>query len=233
MDGVMGIIDPTLLPPPSYDRPRADQVYGEAFRRAVEFSALQHIPGDVLEFGTLNGYTARKLAQLMVEIGHKGNLWLFDSFEGMPEADSEVDRASYEINAGAWKQGTPRIRIHGVSSMIETALAPIIGRHRLNIVSGWFDETMQALPRNAPPSIVHIDCDLYESTLTVLRNLCQWDLVQDGLVLLFDDWNCGRGSPQFGERKALSTAIAEFPFYLKPEPWFSYGWHGRAFICHR
>ena len=96
--------DPTLLPPPKYTKARADVVYDEPFRCAMEFVTYQRIPGDVLEFGTLNGYTARKLAELMAELGHPGRLMLFDSFQGMPSVPEQgLDLNSYEIRAGAWQ----------------------------------------------------------------------------------------------------------------------------------
>lgn len=219
-----GILDPTLLPPPSYTKARADQVYGDAFRRAVEFAALQRIPGDVLEFGTLNGYTARKLAELMVEVGHPGRLYLFDSFEGMPDATSWVDRQSYEIRAGAWQPGTPKARIDGVERLIESSLSAMLDG-RLEIVKGWYSDTLGRWPVR-PPSIVHIDCDLYESCSTIIKKLNT--LLQDGLILLFDDWNSGRGNVRYGERAAMFDHFrGDFEY------WFSYGWHGQAFIVHR
>src|SRR5262245_14107758 len=60
--------DPTVRPPPSYaTKGRADLVYGEAFRRCMEYLASTRMKGDILEFGTFQGYTARVLATLMEE----------------------------------------------------------------------------------------------------------------------------------------------------------------------
>lgn len=222
--------DPTLLPPPKYTKQRADLVYGEAFRRVMEFVCCQprHNPvGDVLEFGTLNGYTARKLAELMWELEHPGKLWCFDSFEGMPPATHEIDRASYEIQAGAWQPGTPRIRIPGVEVAIGHALADILTTDRVMLVLGWYEDTVARwFPQMLPPSIVHIDCDLYASTMTVLEWLKRHNLIRDGLVLLFDDWQSGRGNPNMGERAALRDSG------INAEPWFSYGWSALATIVH-
>lgn len=220
--------DPTLLPPPCYTKERADQIYGEAFRRAMEFVTYQRIPGDVLEFGTLNGYTARKLAELMVEIGHPGNLVLFDSFEGMPAVENPVDRECPEIAAGAWRPGTPRTRIPDVEHQILDRLGSLLG-DRVRIVKGWYRDTVDYLD-TAPPSIVHLDCDLYESTLTVWEALGAGRLWQQGQIILFDDYNSGRGSWEFGQRAA--TGPRPIAGAHQMEPWFSYGWHGQSFIVH-
>lgn len=212
--------DPTQRPPPAYTKARADEVYRPAFQRAVEFVSLQRIPGDVLEFGTLNGYTARILAELMAECRHPGDLYLFDSFEGMPETRSAIDRASYEIKAGAWKPGTPVQRIPGVEERITEFLSPLLAPRRLVTVKGWYKDTAAQIP--ASVSLAHIDCDLYDSALTVLKHLP----LQQGMILLFDDWNSGRGSNSLGERRAFKESR------INAEPWFSYGWHGQAFIVH-
>lgn len=214
--------DPTILPPPKYTKERADFIYGEAFRRAMEFVVYQNIPGDVIEFGTLNGYTARKLAELMVELGHPGKLWLFDSFEGMPEATHSIDRSSYEILAGAWRPGTPTARIEGVENLIRDALTPLLG-DRLRIVKGWYKDTRAEVPRG-PVSIAHIDCDFYESAKDALDGL----VLQTGTILLMDDYNSSRASDHFGERRVLRPLLLSGVV----EPWFSYGWHAQAFICH-
>lgn len=223
--------DITLRPPPRFTKERADAVYGDAFRRAMEFITCQPMPdpvGDVLEFGTLNGYTARKLAELMRELGHLGKLYLFDSFEGMPEAAHPIDLASYEIRQGAWRAGTPRLRVSGAEVNIGFWLSDILTTERVMIVPGWFNETLKRwFPHLMPPSIVHIDCDLFESTATVLDALQEHGLYRQGTVFLFDDWNCGRGSNAFGERRA----VIESPFWHERlEPWFSYGWGGQSFI---
>src|SRR5689334_11237539 len=63
--------DPTLLPPPSYTRERADRIYGEAFRRAFEYLSETRVEGDVLEFGTYRGYSARLLACMIREFRMK------------------------------------------------------------------------------------------------------------------------------------------------------------------
>src|SRR5262249_14168771 len=134
---VRRLIDPTILPPPSYTRYRADAVYGDAFRRGIEFIARSELEGDVLEFGTCMGYTARWLAGLMVEHGMTFRLWLYDSFEGLPELASEVDRQSYEAAGKMWFKGAMKVDSE-VHERIRRSLNHILPRAQLRIIKGYY-----------------------------------------------------------------------------------------------
>src|ERR1700733_14645104 len=59
--------DPTLKPPPSYTRSRADEVYGKMFQRVFEYVWATGINSDIYEFGTFHGYTARLMALHMIK----------------------------------------------------------------------------------------------------------------------------------------------------------------------
>jgi O-methyltransferase len=48
--------------------------------------------------------------------------------------------------------------------------------------------------------LIYVDCDLYSSTVPVLR-FCK-DFLQLGTVIVFDDWFCFYGDPDRGERRA-------------------------------
>ena len=64
---------------------------------------------------------------------------------------------------------------------------------------------------NCKAAIVHLDCDLYISTKQVLDGLDRHGVMQDGTVLMFDDWNCHRANPAFGQRGALALFLARMP----------------------
>lgn len=221
------LVDPTIIPPPSYTRERADAVYGDALRRAVEYLVGTRVPGDVLEFGTFLGYTARWLACLMRDLDVAGDLWLYDSFEGLPPP-SDVDRGSYE--AGVWVEGAMRVD-PDIHLRIGRSIGRLLPPGRVHVVKGYFEHT---LPANLPArraALVHVDCDLYASTRFVLSTLLERDLLQDGTVVLFDDFNCNRASPDMGERRALREVLSGQTRW-SADPWFSYGWHGQAYLVH-
>ena len=218
-------------PPPSYTRPRADFVFGEAFRRCVEYICFTSIQGDFLEFGTLHGYTARWLASLMNEFSIQGHLWLYDSFEGLPEINTKADEESYEVAINkVWFPHAMKVEA-GIDQQVFKSLSPLVGPDRLHVIKGYFDATMPTNITTSPAALVHIDCDLYSSTKYVLDTLIEKKLFQDGTVLLFDDFNCNRASPRMGERLALKEAFENQDRYTY-SPWFSYGWHAQTFFVH-
>ena len=227
---VRRLIDPTILPPPSYTRYRADSVYGEAFRRSVEFVARSGLEGDIVEFGTCMGYTARWLAGLMLEYGLNSTLWLFDSFEGLPDLASEVDRQSYEATGKVWFKGAMRVDSE-VHERIGRSLRRILPAGQLHIIKGYYEDVLSGNLPDGPVALVHLDCDLYASARYVLDTLLGKGLLQDGTLLLLDDYNCSRANPARGERRAVAEAFALQDRYSY-SPWFSYGWHGQAFFVH-
>ena len=54
---------------------------------------------------------------------------------------------------------------------------------------------------------------------------------QDGCVLLFDDYNCFKASPYYGERRAFAEFLQE-QHRFEASPWFTYGFNGAAYFLH-
>ena len=119
-----------------------------------------------------------------------------------------------------------------IPELIKSKLQTIIPLKRVHIHKGYFSDTFQQRTLQSKPAIVHIDCDLYQSAKEVLSKLFEFNLIQDGMIILFDDFNCGRANPKFGERKALKEVMDENPNYSH-SLFFYYGWHGAAFIIHK
>ncbi len=225
------IIDPTTLPPPSYTRARADAVYQPALRRCLEYIDNNRIPGDIAEFGTLMGYTARWLAGMMVELDLEKELLLFDSFEGLPEIEDEIDQSSYDVAVNqVWFKGSMKVD-EGLNERIDQVLSRILPGERLQVVKGYFEDTLLARLPKEPLALVHLDCDLYSSAKFVLDTLIAHDLLQDGTLLIMDDYNCNRANPGMGERRALEEAFRGQERFRYTE-WFPYGWHGQVFLVH-
>jgi hypothetical protein len=220
-----------------YDGIRARQIHEEAYRRALEFVTIGGVVGDVLEFGVLGGWSARIFAEIMRDIFNLNNLHLFDSFEGLPEYDSVIDRDSYEIggrNIWSDKMRFPDAFLAQFGQPhywhIRDRLSEVIRPDRIVIHKGFYAETLkQGLGLIA--SVVHLDCDLYQSALEVLWGLFTMGALQDGTVLLFDDWNCNRANPAYGERRAWREFL-EGQQRFTTSYWYSYGYNGAAFILH-
>jgi hypothetical protein len=219
------------LPPATYSSARGAQVWGQTFGVVMDFIGANRIGGDIYEFGTFHGYTARHFAMAMMAKDRPADtrLHLFDTFTGFPELTSEIDRKSYEIEAG-WSAGGCSTA-SGTAERIERMLGHFLSRERFTVNIGPFADTFTREAATRPAAIAHIDCDLYESTILVLERLLAFDLIQDGTVLIFDDYNCARANPEFGERRATHETFDSHPRF-SCEKWFSYGWHGQVCMVH-
>jgi len=106
------------------------------------------------EFGVENGISAQ---YFLSQLPEDGRLLLYDSFEGLPEP---------------W-QGKP-------AGSHKAIIKPEFNDDRVIMHEGWFKDT---LPCDEVLGFVHIDCDLYSSTRTVLQGI----KVVPGTVVLFDE----------------------------------------------
>jgi O-methyltransferase len=220
-----------------YDEARALAIHGEAYRRALEFVTIGGVVGDVLEFGVLGGWSARLICETMRDIFNLNNLHLFDSFDGLPDYASAIDRDSYEIGGrNLWDNrmrfpddflrqfGQPH-QLH-----IRDRLSEVVRAERIVVHVGYYSDTLQK-PLNINAAVVHFDCDLYQSTKEALGGLFKHDALQDGCVLLFDDWNCNKGNPNYGQRRAFREFL-ESQSRFSASPWFTYGYNAAAYILH-
>jgi tetratricopeptide (TPR) repeat protein len=220
-----------------HDPTRGERVYREAFLRALEYVAVAGITGEVLEFGVLGGFTARIAAETMRDLNIAKQLHLFDSFEGLPEYTSPVDAHSYDIEGR--KLWSDRMRFSDdfvaalgepIDQHIFSRLCDVLSPERLFVYRGFYSQTLQKPPA-VKAALLHVDCDLYQSTCEVLWRLFEADVLQDGSVVLFDDYNCFKASPYFGERRAFREFL-EGQRKFEATPFFTYGFNGAAFFLH-
>lgn len=113
--------------------------------------------GWAAEFGVYSGASICIIADYMPVIG-------FDSFEGLPE-DWRPD-----FPKGTFSDRLPTLPAYG---------------HNVMIQKGWFKATAPTFPF-PPLSLVHIDCDLYSSTVTALNSV--QPSISPGTVLVFDEY---------------------------------------------
>jgi O-methyltransferase len=188
------------------------------------------IEGDIVEFGTATGLSAQVIARAMAVAGKsrpRKKLHLFDSFSGLPEATSAVDRDSYEYRSGVWYAGLMKVL---TEDQLSEACAKIIGPESVVIHPGWFADTVPRLQPSQKFSFIHFDGDLYQSTIDAIGGLLQVGAIANGAVICFDDWNCGQADPNYGERRAWSELTARYQ--IQWGDWRAYGTMGRSFFIH-
>jgi hypothetical protein len=121
---------------------------------------LVETEGMALEFGVYTGGTLKLIATAFEGRGVYG----FDSFEGLPED---------------WRNGFPA-GLFGVDGLPDVDGA--------ELVVGWFDDTLPGFldAHPGPVSFLHVDCDLYSSTKTVLELV--GPRLAPGSVIVFDEY---------------------------------------------
>jgi len=219
------------LPPPGVGRPGRAEIMDVAF----EFAARSLLEGSYLEFGCFDGtsfvraHTAyRRWSRFAKERGlplRYQRMFAFDSFQGLPDLTPEDRLEGYDaVQAGLFRCEQAVFR--------ENLRAAGIDLAGLVVVPGPYAETLRedakerlAIP---PAAVVHVDCDLYSSATLALEFVT--DLVQDGTLLLFDDYFLFRGNPGHGVRRALEEWLGRTGFGATD--YTSFGWAGKAFIVH-
>jgi len=118
--------------------------------------------GWVLEFGVATGRTLNQFARWFPNMLVYG----FDGFAGLPEDWTSRMRKGFFA-----RRRLPRLR------------------ENCQLVVGWFDQTLPGFVGKigtAPIALLHIDCDLYSSTVTVLNHLK--NNIVPGTVIVFDEY---------------------------------------------
>jgi Macrocin-O-methyltransferase (TylF) len=127
------------------------------------------VAGGYLEAGVFRGGTIRYIEKRLRRMGKSDAIIHgFDSFEGLPEA---------------WAGGS----YLGRSAFSTRGKLPRVPR---NVVlhKGWFSETILKWRASfaIPIAFLHVDCDIYSSTVEILEGLC--DRMQVGTVIVFDEY---------------------------------------------
>jgi O-methyltransferase len=194
---------------------------GNMINMAFGYCANNKLTGDSAEFGVFKGHTTIEAWKAAQRHGlNDMRFWLFDSFEGFPEIsghDKGGPFVSGEFSFGR-KEYEQNLRMNKVNF------------ERLEIVPGFFDETLRDLKTDRKFSVVWIDCDLYESTAPVLEWLT--DKLIDGAVVCFDDWFTFSGKPDKGEQKATAEWLANNPG-ISLMPYRDFHWAGKSFLFHK
>ena len=201
------------------------QVIAENLLFGVQYVAEGVVEGEIAEFGCMTGRTANVISAAMASFRLDRNLHLFDSFEGLPESSSKPDTSSVHVKDGTWGPGTCK----GISpAALRKKCEQYLKAEQIQIYEGWFSKNMEKIPAKSKFAMLHIDCDLYQSTMDALDFLFQRKMISPGAIILFDDWYCNRSSNEHGERKAWQELVNKYK--ISAENLGCYAWGGHKFI---
>jgi O-methyltransferase len=164
---------------------------------ATRYVVENDIPGAFVECGVWRGGSMQAAARTLIESGDtQRDLYLFDTFEGMPPpSDKDVRRDG--ASAATLLATTERRQGRGVwayaglddvrEGMAEVGYPP----ERIHYEQGRVEQT---IPAQAPDriAVLRLDTDWYESTKHELDHL--YDRLVPGGVLLIDDYGFWQGS---------------------------------------
>ena len=145
------------------------------------------VPGAFAEVGVYRGSTAG----LIHKIAPDRRLYLFDTFEGFPPEDLEV-----EHNVTGLKRENTLFS----DTDVKTAEDLIGGNENVIFVKGRFPDTISEVPNDEKFAFVHFDADLYQ----VAKATCQYfyETLSPSGVILFHDYN--------GSYPGIKKAVDEF-----------------------
>lgn len=184
---------------------------------AFGYTTNEKISGDYAEFGVLEGRSFLEAWLAIQRWGLPARMHAYDSFAGLPEPTG-VD-AGGPFTAGEFV---------GSRAIFDEA-TDAIPDGRMTVTAGFYDQSLASAEKHQL-AVAFIDCDLYESTVPVLDFIT--DQVQDGTVLMFDDWFCFHARSDKGQQLAVSQWLEANP-WLTLVPFRDFSWSGRSFIVNR
>lgn len=153
-----------------------ERLYIANLRLANDFS---HVEGCIVECGVWRGGMIAGIAEIL----NDRMFYLFDSFQGLPEA-KEIDGEK----AIAWQKNTEGKSYHNNCTaeihFAEEVMNHSGARHRL--IQGWFSETLPVSGLESPIAILRLDGDWYDSIRDCLNNL--YPQVMKGGIIIIDDY---------------------------------------------
>lgn len=164
------------------------------------------IPGAYVECGVWKGGCGALMAYQSEHSKASREIWLFDSFEGLPEPSPIDGKEAISLAKGRSSGNLKSIdECKASEDEVKRLLFEILRlqKDQIHIEKGWFQNTLpKTRSQIGTIAILRLDGDWYESTKCCLENL--YDLVSLGGFVILDDYGFWEGS-----RKAVHDFFQE------------------------
>jgi Macrocin-O-methyltransferase (TylF) len=158
--------------------------------------------GNFVETGVFTGGSTITLMKTLQDMDKcERQLWVFDSFEGLPNVQEKDTSGSLRVGS--------RGEFSASQELFESNMkAAGAFDNRLHIVKGWFNESLPRVKEQVGPIVfLRLDGDMYQSTKDVLDIL--YDQVVAGGLIYVDDYGSFNGCKAavdgfFAERRIWS-----------------------------
>ena len=224
----------------------------ELLTNAVKFAVNNCVEGDYYEFGVFKGQNfvgaynefqkqiirrlnaSQKLGsnpkadKVRYKLLQQMKFYAFDSFEGLPPLSKS------DGNNADFVKGQFRCDVESFERYIADCGVP---NSRVFIHSGWFSNTCSDTYLNknefGKASLIWLDCDLYSSAAEAF-NLIE-KIIQDGTIIVLDDWYSFNGSKFYGVQKAFHEFIekksVKESYYFNE--YLTDSWKRKSFIANK
>lgn len=195
---------------------------------AMDFCRHNTLSGNYFEFGVFEGKTFQYAYHSAQERDLKKiKFFALDSFEGFSKPEGHDD-------IGHVAQGG---RFCSEDKFLNNLKKWGVNLRKVKTVKGFFSETLLGDGKintlnkiqKSKVAIAYVDCDLYEPTIETLNFITEY--LEDGSVLIFDNWFLFKGNPGRGERRAFYEWSKNNPNIIIT-PFHNFGWHGTSFIIN-
>ena len=188
----------------------------EATYRAAKDLDRRCLEGDFIELGVARGGCAALMGRTIFDVDEAPQvarkLWLFDSYEGLPDPTEEDFDTSRGSGTGEHVRPLPKGSCLGTLDEVKKLMLVERGfpQEKIEFVKGWFQDTVPAQrDRIGKVALLRIDGDWYESTKVCLEGL--FDQVVPGGVIIIDDYQscygCERAVDEFIGTNQLEVEI--------------------------
>ena len=172
----------------------------------AELAEKNKIDGAFVECGVWKGGCSAVMAFVAEKAKSNRKVWLFDSFEGLPEPTKEDGNMAkdYANNKAGGKLKTINECVSSLEDVKEVFFKILkINPQNIVIKKGWFQNTLPVAKNEIGPiSILRLDGDWYDSTKCCLDNL--YDNVIISGYIIIDDYGHWEGT-----RRALDEFLKE------------------------
>lgn len=169
---------------------------------------FKNVQGCVVECGTWRGGMIGGIATNFNDESRE--YFLFDSFEGLPEAKPIDGKAAI-----TW-QNDKESNLYFDNCKAEMTIATDAikksGTQKYYVTKGWFSDTLPHFDKSKKIAVLRLDGDWYDSTMQCLDNL--YDCVVPGGVIIIDDYyaweGCSKAVHDFLSKKNSNEQIAQY-----------------------
>jgi hypothetical protein len=172
----------------------------------VESVLRDGVEGDLIETGVWRGGACILMRAILdAWEDRRRNVWLADSFEGLPPPDPTAYPADEGDRHHLWHDQFAVSRAEVEQNFRRYGLLD----ERVRFLEGWFKDTLPNAPIERL-AVLRLDGDMYESTIQALEAL--YDRLSAGGFVIVDDFYmepCARAIHDFRSERGISDPIRD------------------------